>query len=1196
MQNKCKRPGFRRLFTVALMSLVLMLGVAAAYLVNPTSMVAEAASVKKVGIQATIDPNTWQIVSSVVHEKVATSNSMGAAQMMHPTMEQRRFAAMTINPDYLVEDEETGYDALEVFQDIVESYLPDMKQDADFSDTGTVSSLSASILTYPDNPEAEAMLADWNSGFVADLNLAFLFANGGAYNPVGSTTDEKLVSYRNDLTSFLGKVVQMVGKTTSSKTTYTSADGTLTAMIYGTGSGNTITIEANGEKESFAFQGKNLIGDDLYFHGPKYVNWGHVALIAFNSYYLSDESLRVTADNVYTGNNITDFEKKLVDLFNSIANWIKGSLGLWSIDDLVFNFNGRKAPIYVGGLYPASWERTVWTLFFVAEVAAFLVLAIAIVTNVLRKVMSTVNPILRVSLMDQAKDLLVVAFALSVLPLLLQLVVNTSATMTGIMGDVIEEGTFNDRFKMLSAQSGALGGVIMQFLYLTITILFNALYIIRSYMVVMLVITAPIFVIFFAMGDNKKALGKLWMMELLSNIFIQPIHAFVLGTVLLLGGSSRPVEGLVMLYCVLPISSVIRGLFFGDAGASPWKTAQNGVRAFKGNAQLAWRTGAGLKNWATDKVSSVLNKGKGDKDSGGKKASQEKSESKEGRGTDQMASTMAARNKVGKAGPDGGPTVFNSQGKTPREEIADKIHTNGEIPSVGMEARVPTVAESQANKGDAVRAALGGAGVANTVSADTAIYTSRGAGSDLGDSIRQMPRPDGSVQYQVPRTEMREAGFEAFSSKPGGGSEFITTDTGYRGTSVSGEHSIQAASHGAYNNVDAKNYADMAKVFASGTDAQKQALRNAGYDFVGAEMKGSTPTGRFSVATNNNFSESMGYQATATKDGGLNIKRFGGAEGEMPRTPDVQQILNPDAYRRTTSDGQVGYTETGMKLRAPEVQGPAVMPINQGTQYEGGGYEIPAPAMQEMGMSFAPADNGRVAVTYDAGIIGQDADGATVYAPESKMSMPDRRSVAQIQQMWEQGGEEGRSYLQSQGIEEVIAHEQGQVTVLYNQKAQENMGGHMTATDSGHVIVQPTATETPVQTVVPIQPIVPQQVRTAEPHVVVPQQMPGKAYSMEDAAQVKVAPITVTAPTPAPQTPIVASAPTSAPTPTPTPTHASTPTPAPTPAPAPSPQPAAPVPAPSVFSPTAPTAPYMGKPGADKRMKRRENNAKHKRR
>lgn len=217
--------------------------------------------------------------------------------------------------------------------------------------------------------------------------------------------------------------------------------------------------------------------------------------------------------------------------------------------------------------------------------------------------------------------------------------------------------------------------------------------------------------------------------------------------------------------------------------------------------------------------------------------------------------------------------------------------------------------------------------------------------------------------------------------------------------------------------------------------------------------------------------------------------------GEMSRTPDVGTMLNPEAYKRTMEDGSVGYTATGMALQEEAPQAGSVMPVHEGIQQPDGSYEIPMTSIENAGVSIAPADNGGVAVTYDAGIMGCDSDGAVVYNPESAMVMPDRQSVAQIQQAWEHGSDADRAQLVDQGIQSVVTQDDGRVTVTYDSKAQQAMGGQISVSND-HVIVHPTTPDTPIQTV---------------PHVQV-QPTADVAYQPDQAAQVKVTPIQPSAP------------------------------------------------------------------------------------
>lgn len=1262
-KHKKRGSWLRRL---AAMSLAMVLSVSAIHVVQPGRVEAQAGNGSVVYIQTSVDTELWKIISAVVHESVKDRQWLwGTKYAFEDTSEARRGEATAdainhpldalnaLTPGYTT----SGYDVNKSAGSILTFPHTYITTTTNALFTGLFEGIKSAT-----NADEENAIEISNT-LTNDLNEAFLICNGGAYVPAGEDQDQ-VVHYRDDMSAFLSKVTSAYDGATT--VTYTGQGGTVATITKGpaTADVGTVNITVNGETKNYTCVMKKQVSSGEY--GVSTISWLNLAYEAFANAWIGDESLRVTPDNLYASAP-SSFESILVDLFQGLVNWIKSALGLWNIDDLVFNFGNRSEPTYVNGLFPKSWEPTVWALFFVFEVAAFLVLAIILVTNIIRKAMSTVNPIMRVSLMDQVKDLLIVAFVLGSLPLVIQLITNLSATITGVFGDLLEDNQFDERFNSLAQTSGSLGGVIMQILYLAITISFNVMYAIRAYLLAALIAASPLFVVLYAIGDdNKKMLCKAWISEFLSNIFIQPIHAFILTVVLFLPGSTRPIEALVTLYCVMPLAGIIQRMFFGMAGSATLGTAQRGISAARSNFH-AFRRDAGLAAGTVLGAAHILgSRGKRNNASSSESSGSGETASGEsgagagggngggggdgGGGVGSNALFARSTGTMGRKTGAGGDQTYASQGKTPREQLGDTIKSNGIIPSTGVAAvtagglagsaggpqaktkpgiPVPgagTTDKAQPpigdhhiidkEKGPALTPAPGARiwEVPPAAGADVPGKTGgpipvpdldtkpapdapglepdipqpvkpifAGGGSDLSEVLRSVQQPDGSTLYQTSRQDMRDIGFATYNGSHTGAS-YMTTDTGYRGIGPDGQMRVSRTASGAYTAADARNLGQMAQIFAHGTEAQKSVLRRAGYDFVAPEMRGQAPTGRFQVQTNKNFGRAMGYHFTGSeRNNSLQLNRQPGATGEMRRTPDVGQMMNRDSYLRqsepkseTHSDGSTtyspgvsGYTSTGIRLGNNDMShSVSTIPLSKEAQQSDGSYQVSAEALRDQGISMSKTDDGRSAITYQAGILGKDQDGATVYQDQhpSMMPMANRESVAQLQEMWS-GGEANQAWMRSQGVDAVVPHDDGSVTVVYNEAAAKAMGGSILANDDGSATILPATPDgDSVKTVMPL----PAQVQATDGgHVIVPTQQPGQAHDyINDPGSVRMQPIANTVPVTAP---IHAPAPvaqpsTEAPAPIPAPAPAQqavTQSPAPAPQPIPAPAPAqAPAPAP----------------------------------
>jgi hypothetical protein len=305
---------------------------------------------------------------------------------------------------------------------------------------------------------------------------------------------------------------------------------------------------------------ENLAADQ----DAEYVNWATLVYEAFHNFLLSgDEAVR--PDNVYAQESGNLGEQFVVGIFSALFLGLRSLLGLWSLDELIFN-EGHRAFAYVGGVFPAQWEGAVWAIFLFMEILAGLVLLYGLVTTVLRKAVSTANPVERGKAMEQVQNIIVCAIALALLPILLRIVLQLSANLTEVFRSIAPEDKSVSRMLWhFSASSGALSGIIAQFMGFGAQIYFNAFYALRSISTGLLIMIAPVMISMMLTGDARKGIAMQWAKELLAGICIQPIHALCTAVILNAPTSSHAFDNLIAVYAIIPISSMIRGLLFGNA-------------------------------------------------------------------------------------------------------------------------------------------------------------------------------------------------------------------------------------------------------------------------------------------------------------------------------------------------------------------------------------------------------------------------------------------------------------------------------------------------------------------------------------------------------------------------------------------------------------------------------------------------------
>lgn len=525
-------------------------------------------------IQTTIDVSNWDILGGVVDNKTSS-------WPMSAPLEYSRIGGTVLSS---LANENTPSASAGHINDEPNGGGGDKEKNLVLTFPGA--SKSESLFTHTSSTDKDSARAGLIlNSLLFDLNAAFKFVYGdasGSYTPAGSDLDAKIEQYRTDMGNFLRSVpngsVNGASITNSSGDIGSFVDKTVSAADY-------VTITKNGESRTFQF--RMLKG---YVNAPNdanlglitlssgedttYVHWGHLAVEAFLNYN-SEEKYQVTPDTVYNSTPGA-IEKGLAELLGNICNHIANALGLWDFDQLVFNAGARGSAGYVGGIFPSTWQPLIWTFFFIAEIAAIGVLLYSIIVNVGRKALSTVNPIARASAITQIESMFFVAIALGLLPLVIQLSIGISSNLTGIFKDALGEATAADRFAILTSGSGSLGAIITRIIYLGAVIYYNFFYGIRALTIAFLIITGPIFISFVGVSEKKRMLAETWAREFAANLFIQPLQAMMMSFILLLPSTGRTFDAIVLAYAMIPMTHMIRGLFFGSAGSFAHQLADKG--------------------------------------------------------------------------------------------------------------------------------------------------------------------------------------------------------------------------------------------------------------------------------------------------------------------------------------------------------------------------------------------------------------------------------------------------------------------------------------------------------------------------------------------------------------------------------------------------------------------------------------------
>ena len=478
---------------------------------------------------------------------------------------------------------------------------------------------------------------------VYEINRAykFMFGESTTYNK-GLTAD--INQYKHNLSWLLNNI--------NCDDSYTGkvAERSMNASDYG-------WLEKNGVREYFAFRmpkGYNTAGlssdrelpVNLVEKGNDvvYITGDMIIYEAFINYTAVKNA--VTPETVYTKPPGT-FEKLLISGLSNIVNFITSALGLWNLDELIFNGGVRGGNSYIGGIFPEYWEARMWTFFYIVEIVAIAILFYNIIMNIYKRAQATANPFTRASSMEQIKNIFVTILILIMLPVIFKILISLSFSLTGLFVATFgEDITATDKFRSLSLQSGTLGGCLMQLVYLGAILYFNFLYTMRALIVVIMIILSPFFVMLYSTGEKGKMLFQGAATEFLANVFVQPLQALFLAVLLLLPSSSRGFENLILIYALIPFTGLVRGLIFGQSGGFLSQTAQNGANAAKSLGQKA----AGVGVAATIAGGTTLAGGIAAGKAGSKKAksSSESTSSEAGGESGTSAQVLSANKEAGK--------------------------------------------------------------------------------------------------------------------------------------------------------------------------------------------------------------------------------------------------------------------------------------------------------------------------------------------------------------------------------------------------------------------------------------------------------------------------------------------------------------------------------------------------------------------
>ena len=313
-----------------------------------------------------------------------------------------------------------------------------------------------------------------------------------------------------------------------------------------------------------------------------YISWDHIFLEAGILY-----GEGITYSNQGDLYYIDDLESGLVKVTRSLLTGIKGFLQPYKMEDLIFNSGIRASNAFVLGAYYDNWSPTISLFYLIFMVIAVSLVIVAVIRIILKKQLGTFSSAARFSMMEGIKDLIITLFLLSFTWLLLHFVMLLNYEFV----DIWKSAVSGKRLMESGGNFNTLSAIIYQFFFFVIEIYVNFVYIIRSLMIPALIITSPLFVIAFSFGTIGKKLTGQWFKEFIGNVFIQSIHAFVYGLILVSSLSLRGIEKIVVCASFIPLTAMFKQIL-GIGGDQLLKAADGITKTATAGAGAAVAAGA----------------------------------------------------------------------------------------------------------------------------------------------------------------------------------------------------------------------------------------------------------------------------------------------------------------------------------------------------------------------------------------------------------------------------------------------------------------------------------------------------------------------------------------------------------------------------------------------------------------------------
>lgn len=251
----------------------------------------------------------------------------------------------------------------------------------------------------------------------------------------------------------------------------------------------------------------------------------------------------------------------LISAVASLCDWaitgIRSFLGLYALDELMLN-QGTREISYTMGLFPNGWVGPIYLMYVVCTMIAWGIMGFAIIRIFMKRQLATINVGEKMNIMNELKNLVICCFLLGAFPFVFNMLARINNSLVSLFGSTTEFSKYMNSFYSLSQVN--LGSILACFFGLALQIYFNFFYILRAITIAILYAIAPLCIYTVVLGGKHSKVFGAWMKELLSNIFVQTIHALMIAFFTSVSAISglKTFESLVVLYSFIPLTKFVK--------------------------------------------------------------------------------------------------------------------------------------------------------------------------------------------------------------------------------------------------------------------------------------------------------------------------------------------------------------------------------------------------------------------------------------------------------------------------------------------------------------------------------------------------------------------------------------------------------------------------------------------------------------